>query len=228
MKKDDEPTESDSLVPTSGQALARRSGALVVRGIRDLEATDRAYAEAELERGVECEVAEKFADATVHYRNAAELRHAQAQFYLAGMYQEGRGIEQNLQEAQVWFGRIREAAERGESEAQVSFASMFHHGLGVVQDYVEAAKWTRRAAEQGDANAAVSLALCYHHGRGVPEDHEEEERWLLKAAAKGSAHACYFLGSSYMDTTRQTVCHHEQDLIKAYMWFKIGATKEDG
>jgi TPR repeat protein len=228
MNKDDEPTESNSLVRTSGQALAKRSSALVVRGIRDLEATDRAYAEAEFESGVECEGAEKFADAAAHYRNAAELQHAQAQFFLAGMYQEGRGVEQNVQEAQVWFGRIREAAERGESEAQVSFALMFHHGLGVGQDYAEAAKWHRRAAEQGDANAAVSVALDYHNGRGVPEDHEEEERWLLKAAAKGNANACYFLGSSYMGTTRRTVCHHEEDVMKAYMWFKLGATKEDG
>jgi TPR repeat protein len=227
MKNDDQLTDSNSLIPTSGQALARRSDALVIRGIRDLEATERVYAEAEFEKGVECEGAENFADAAIHYRIAAELRHARAQFFLAGMYQEGRGIEQNVQEAETWFRRIREAAEQGEGEAQMSLALMFHHGLGAVQDYAEAAKWWRRAAEQGDASAEVSLALCYHHGRGVPEDHKEEEHWLLKAAAKGKANACFYLGHSYMDTTRRTACHHEEDLVKAYMWLKVGAMRED-
>jgi len=249
MKKDDEPTRSNSLIPTSGQALARRSDALVVRGIRDLETTERAYAEAELERGIECEGAEKFADAAIHYRNAAELGHAWAQFRLAEMYQGGKGIEQNLHEAQVWFGRIREAAERGESEAQWSLGLMFSDGLGAGQDYAEAAEWWRRAAEQGDAAAAASLAHSYHNGRGVMEDHDEEERWLLEAAAKGNPLACHELGMMHMglDSTnpaelspelqrlfandaaaaRRAVCRsrHERDLVKACMWFKLGAMK---
>jgi TPR repeat protein len=216
MKKDDELTESNSLIPSSGQALARRSGALVVRGIRDLEATERAYAEAESERGAEYEVAEKFADAAIHYRNAAELGHAGAQFRLAEMYKGGKGVEQSLQEAQIWFGRIREAAERGESEAQFSLALMFSGGLGVEQDDAEAAKWMRRAAEQGDAYAAVHLAICYDSGLGVSEDHEEGERWLLKAVARGNPLACYFLGLN---------CLEAEDFVRAYMWFELGAIK---
>jgi len=204
MKKDNEPTESNSLVPTSGQALARRSG----------ESTERAYAEAELQRGIECEKAERFADAAAHYRNAAELGHAGAQLFLARMYRMGRGIEQN--EAETWLRRIREAAEQGESEAQFSLALTFSEGLGVGQDQAEATKWLRRAEEQGDSYAAVYLSLCYHSGLGVPEDHEEEKRWLLKAVARGNPLACFFLGLN---------CLHEEDLVGAYMWFELGAIK---
>ncbi len=41
MGKEQEPTTSNYLVPSSGQALARRSDALVARGIRDLEAIEQ-------------------------------------------------------------------------------------------------------------------------------------------------------------------------------------------
>jgi two-component system nitrogen regulation response regulator GlnG len=42
MDKQQESTAGNHLVPSSGQALARRSDALVIRGIRDLEASERA------------------------------------------------------------------------------------------------------------------------------------------------------------------------------------------
>jgi TPR repeat protein len=113
------------------------------------------------------------------------------------MYQEGRGIEQNVQEAELWFARIREAAERGDKEAQVRFGLMYRYGLGVTRDYAGAVSWWRRAAEQGEAEAEDALASAYHFGHGVPEDHEEEERWLRKADARGYGWACLRLGMKY-------------------------------
>ena len=222
----------------------------MVRGIRDLEATQRAYAEAEVKKGFECESAKKFADAVVHYRNAAEFGHFGAHFRLGEMYQAGRGVPQSSQEASVWLARIREAAERGDKEAQVKFGFMYCVGVGVTRDYAEAVSWWRRADEQGDAEAAAHLSSAYHWGHGVPEDHEEEERWSLRAAAQGNPWACYQLGIRHVGggkmgpaellpeappevhrvfanvQERDIVCKHEEDLVKAYMWFKLGAMKE--
>jgi TPR repeat protein len=235
MGKEQESTAGNDLVQSSGQALARRSDALVVRGIRDIAVAERLPAMAEFERGLECAVrawgnerraersaaAESLAQAVVHYRKASELGHAQAQYNLGEMYLTGRGVKQNPQEAARWFAIIREAAERGDGEAQASFALMYSNGLGVEHDDTKAAHWWRRAAEQRVARAESCLAGSYHAGSGVPEDHEEEEHWFRKASAHGDANAAMELGLMHTDVRK--CVPSKKDLAKAYMWFRVAA-----
>lgn len=253
MEQDEKPIEVNSLSSTSGRALVRRSDTLVLRGIRDLEAAERAHAQAEFETGVECESNEQLAEAVTHYRNAAELGHFNACLKLGEMYVKGRAVTQDPQQAALWFRKIVEAAERGEREAQVTLGCMYRDGLGVTQDYAHAMDWWKRAAEQGDTDVAVfHIASCYHFGHGVPEDHEEEKRLLRRAAAKGHPWACYQLGSKYLGksstafweepkelsrysvsfrqacaewSARRAICNYEEDRTKAYMWFKLGASR---
>jgi uncharacterized protein len=79
-------------------------------------------------------------------KQLAEKGNAEAQLKLAQMYQEGKGVAQNLQEAVNWS---RKAAEQGVAQAQFLLGQMYASGKGVAKDVKEAAKWLQKAADQG-------------------------------------------------------------------------------
>ena len=67
------------------------------------------------ERGWEYYQEEKYAEAAKLCRCAAEQGNADAQYLLATIYEEGRGVPQDYAEAVKWF---RLAAEQGHARAQ--------------------------------------------------------------------------------------------------------------
>ncbi len=79
-------------------------------------------------------------------KQLAEKGNAEAQLKLAQMYQEGKGVAQNLQEAVNWS---RKAAEQGLAQAQFFLGQMYATGKGVAKDIKEASKWLQKAADQG-------------------------------------------------------------------------------
>ena len=80
------------------------------------------------------------------FRLAAEQGLASAQFNLGLMYDEGRGVPQDDQEAVKWY---RLAADQGDALAQNNLGLMYRNGRGVPQDYVRAHMWVNLAAAQG-------------------------------------------------------------------------------
>jgi TPR repeat protein len=75
---------------------------------------------------------------------------ADAQFNLGVMLANGKGVEQDLELALVWYQR---AAEAGHVLAQYNLGSMYARGRGVDRDERRALEWYRMAAEQGAASA---------------------------------------------------------------------------
>ena len=73
----------------------------------------------------------------------AERGNAVAQFYLAFMYANGRGVPQNYVEAAMWGCR---SAEQGHAGAQYMVGLMYDKGQGVPVNWVEAHKWLNLAA----------------------------------------------------------------------------------
>ena len=86
----------------------------------------------------------------------AESGDASAQWTLAFLYEAGRGVPQDYQQAAKWY---RKLAEGGSSFAQNHIGFMYNQGLGVPQDYAQSAFWYRKAAEQGDPSAQYNLGL---------------------------------------------------------------------
>jgi len=84
------------------------------------------------------------------YRLAAEQGYASAQYNLALMYDNGRGVPQDYQEAVKWY---RRAADQGVAEAQYNLATKYYRGQGVPQDYVLVHMWANLAASQGSEDA---------------------------------------------------------------------------
>jgi len=68
---------------------------------------------------------------------------ARAETYLGFMYENGRGVPQNMDEAARW---LRSAAVAGDPLAQFIFADLWDKGFGVRQDPVTAEVWFNLAA----------------------------------------------------------------------------------
>ncbi|MGA2774369.1 MAG: tetratricopeptide repeat protein [Bryobacteraceae bacterium] len=112
----------------------------------------------------------------------AEQGSARAQFRVAYMYDVGKGVARNSEQAVRWY---RAAAANGEAAAQYNLGLMLANGEGVAKDYDEAAKWFRSAASQGDSMAQYELGLLYFSGNGVPMNYAEWLKWLQSSARQG-------------------------------------------
>ena len=112
------------------------------------------------------------------WRRAAEQSHAEAEFRLGALYENGRGVAKDLEQARSWYAR---AAEHGSQKAQFNLGHMYATGTGVARDEAEAARWYRRAAELGNAHAQYTLGLMYSQGRGVERDLVRSYAWLTVA-----------------------------------------------
>lgn len=119
-----------------------------------------------------------YAAAVEHWRRAAGMGHAAAEFRLGAMYEEGKGAEKDNARALEWY---RRAAEHGSERAQFNLAHMYATGKGVEQDESEAAKWYRRSAERGNAHAQYALGLIHYRGEAVERDLVEAWAWLTVA-----------------------------------------------
>ncbi len=110
---------------------------------------------ADFNDGVAAMVAGDFEKALQTFVPLAETSdHAYAQYFLARMYADGRGLEKNPAEAAKWF---RKAAEKGVPEAQFRLGKLYEHGVGVPQDMEYAYGWYGVSAHLGNAKATAAL-----------------------------------------------------------------------
>ena len=105
-----------------------------------------------------------------------------AQFHLAKMYREGKGVSKDDKAAVNWF---KFSAVQGNAIAQYHLGVAYIIGLGVVPDYEIALKWYLKSAEQGNAFAQHHLSLLYYFGNGVPEDKQYAYMWANLASLSG-------------------------------------------
>ncbi len=109
-----------------------------------------------------------------------------AEFDLGVCYEQGAGVEQDLEEATK---RFRRAAEAGHAEAQCKLGAAYAYGIQVQQDYDQAIAWYTKAAEQGQADAQYALGMTYRYGIGVDDDPTTAAGWYEKASAQGHKRA---------------------------------------
>lgn len=76
----------------------------------------------------------------------AESGDGQAQLLLGHLYEHGRGVSRNAEQAARWY---REAARQGLPEAQYQLGLLHELGSGVPKDLGEAESWYQRAIDQG-------------------------------------------------------------------------------
>lgn len=151
-----------------------------------IKAANQGHAFAQFHFGSKQEDYQKYKQAFVSYRKAAEQGLTIAQYKLGTMYENGLGVEQELEQAVFWY---RKAAEQGYANAQYNLGCMYRDGLGIDQDYEQAIFWYRKEAEQGDAKSQYKLGLMYANGQLVNQDTTQAVYWFRKAAKQGNLRA---------------------------------------
>ncbi|HEX7927830.1 MAG TPA: SEL1-like repeat protein [bacterium] len=91
---------------------------------------------------------------------------AGAQYKLASLYAEGKGVPQDGKQAVDW---LRKAAEQGLAVAQFDLAYAYGAGQGTPVDNAAAAHWYGEATVQGFATAVPKLAQLANRGEPVAQ-----------------------------------------------------------
>lgn len=144
-------------------------------------ATTSAWAQ-DFRKGFEAYKQKDYAAAMREWRPLAEQGDADAQLMLGRLYEWGRGVVKNKNEAIKWY---RLAAEGGDWRGQDWMANAYFIGVGVPIDEKEAVKWWHLAAEQGSGGAQYQLGLSYSLGQGVVQDKVKGLMWLDVAILNG-------------------------------------------
>jgi len=157
---------------------------------------------ADFQAGMDAYLADDNATAYKEWKPLAEQGHAEAQYRIGRMYENGDGVTQDYNEVMKWF---RLAAAQGHAQAQYRIGRMYsrgdtgyiHEPFGVTQDFKEAVKWYRLGAEQGHVGAQYSLGLIYDAGKvGLPQN-SEAVKWYRLAAEQGHEEAQHNLVLMY-------------------------------
>jgi uncharacterized protein len=112
---------------------------LFVAGGQDFDAGLRAYEQHD------------YAQALKEWRPLAEKGNAQAEFNLALLYFDGKGVPQDFEQAAEWFAK---AADEGYTRAQRNLGEMYAIGQGVKKDFVQSYKWLSLCAVSGNETCA--------------------------------------------------------------------------
>ena len=76
------------------------------------------------------------------------------QAIMGGIYDDGIGVEKNIDEALKWY---RKAVQKGNDTAQLRLGLCYELGNGVKQDYGEAVRLYSMSAKQGNEAAQARL-----------------------------------------------------------------------
>ena len=131
------------------------------------EASDSAKGVAHFEAGLKAADVNNMPLAFKEFLAAAKAGHVFAQFNVGLMYEQGLGINKNVEEAFFWYNK---SAMQGNSFAQFNLGVCFENGIGTNVDFDKANAWYRKASVQGDGLAVGNLGMLYIRGDGVKEN----------------------------------------------------------
>ena len=156
----------------------------------------------------------------------AKQGNSNAQYDVASMYQNGRGVKPDLGKAIEWynksaaqdnakavtrlkllkaneerFKKVVAQAEKGNADSQYKLGKMYSEGVGISIDNAKAAKAFESAAMQGHAKAEYNLGLRYYEGTGVKRNRATAYKWFKAAAEQNNPTAQYYLGKMFATGT---------------------------
>jgi TPR repeat protein len=154
---------------------------------------------------------------------AYEAGDAEAARFLGTFYEDGVGVEQDLDRARELYA---EAADQGFVLANYSLGNLLFRQQRIDEAL---ARWAQ-GAEAGDAYSIVSLGLCFQEGTGVEQDLNEAIRLYNHAAEGGNSEAMIRLAILYRDgagVDRDTEKMNEllekaRELNHPFAWYELG------
>ncbi len=157
-----------------------------------------------------------FATALGVWKPLAQAGEARAQFNLGVMFDQGRGVARDQENAILWW---RKAAEQGMAQAMHNLANVYIAGEGAPPDYQEALTWLLQAAAKGLARSQYTLGKMHSNGLGVAQDEAKAVEWYRRAAEQGYDRAQYNMGKIYRDGSGGIEANAEQSAH----WFQRAA-----
>ena len=158
----------------------------------------------------------RFIDAFDIWKPLAEAGDAKAQFNLAVLYEQGRGIDVDSDKAAFWNNRA----------VKSEYPPALHNlALSLIAERknIEAIDYLRQAAEYNFAASQYTLGKIHQFGIGIPENPDLAFQYIELAAKSGLVKAQYNLGKMYRDGYGIGV----DDIVSA-KWFEAAANQGYG
>ena len=135
--------------------------------------------------------------ALLHYSNAAEHGHKEAQYQMGMAYKEGNGIYQDLQEAYKWFEM---ASQSGHINSLFEIGTYCYYRTDGHKDDKKALKYLSSAAKGGHPDSQILIGTMYRDGKGTNRNIIKSINWFKEAAEKHmNAEAYLYLAEIYED-----------------------------
>ena len=155
------------------------------------------------------------AEAFHWYTAAAEQTMPRGFFHLGRCYQEGVGVEPDMELAlDAWHQGWR----LGDEQCALQLGRCYQYGQGVKSSPQLAILWYGRAAQNGSAQAVGRLGYCFEYGLGISEDKSKAAALYQKAADMGDSAAMNNLGECYLRGAGLP-----QDREQALRWYRLAA-----
>lgn len=136
-----------------------------------------------------------------------------AMYNEAYMYENGLGVQRNIQHAIRWY---RTASSKGLGAAGFNLALIYDKGEGVTKDPRMAVIYYKASADNGFVKSMTNLGFMYLSGRGVQKSADEAFHYLSEAAYRGDGHAQVQIGVMYGNGVAV-----KKDIGRAYAWFAV-------
>jgi uncharacterized protein len=163
------------------------------------------------------------AEALKHIQQEAKSPFDRCRFDLAGLYEKGGEIPQDLPAAAAIYTDLAQQNNKQfifASPAQYKLCLLYIAGKGVPRNDEEAKKWCTKAAQGGITAAYFSLGRMAELGVGSPKDLRRALEYYQDAAAE-------MLGDAYMELgrIRASAGTHNDDR-NAYFWYLLAQRKK--
>lgn len=121
----------------------------------------------------------------------AEKGDNEAQFLLGSAYQEGLGVDADVEQAKKWLTR---AADAGHITALNNLGSMVLQGQGFEPDLKKARELYSRAAAKGSVTAQNNLEICRIHRDRTPQLEELRSNPIIRVLGMKKDKGLEYLG----------------------------------
>ncbi|WP_028388068.1 tetratricopeptide repeat protein [Legionella fairfieldensis] len=139
-------------------------------------------------------VEDNYLKAIESYQLAVAKNDEVAEFDLALIYDNGKGVPVNYDKAMQLYTK---AANQGYSKAMTQLADLYFNGFGTQRNEQHALELYRKAASLGDGDALYQLGLLSETGVATPLDLSSAINYYSQAADKGNEKAKLALARMY-------------------------------
>jgi TPR repeat protein len=151
-----------------------------------------------------------------HVDSSLQSSQALAQYFIASMYEQGRGLEKSHDKATQF---LQIAANNGSPVAQFDLAVLYNDGAGgMSMDKAHACQLFEKAADQGYVRAMNNVGYCYQVGVDRKKDDGKAIEYYTKAAEGGSTRSQRNLGILFGQLGQ---------VEKAYFWLRVAESSGD-